>query len=278
MSIVETVYATLQEEGYRPRIGEEGVLSFRYYGQDGHFSARQLGSVAIGELECRLPRPAPLPAEAQQFGLTHPLAQLGERGGQVVLRVTTMMTDRDAAGQTRALLQLLDRYVADVVFQGPSPTQVDLPADASTSAVHEPEATPPVAVSPALPSPPPPVGEPALSTQETGTAPAPAAQSGVPAGWEEFWPLMHERHQPLVRQLARLGVPPPNDMQVDMLQQGQVKGTAIMMWGTAPNAVVICEPGQLVPAGYLGGTWLRHFTVEQVAASIHHNLKKVGLL
>jgi len=261
MSILDTLYAALQQEGYLPRRTDGEMLSFKYYGQDCMLQLRPVDTqVTIAELSCSLPRP-PLGTEAAQtFNLTHPLARLGERDGQAALFLASLL---DSPAQARGLLKLMERYAADVVF---GERQV------------EPVAV--VAVPPAVQADP----EPAELSAPAGTLAAPqvperpptAPLAGVPAGWQAFWPLMNERYYPLAQELVRLGVPVPTDVQVDMMQGQQVKGTAIMMWGEAPRAVVICEPGQMIPEGYLGGTWLSHFTVQQVAASIQHNLKRVG--
>lgn len=102
--------------------------------------------------------------------------------------------------------------------------------------------------------------------------------SEAPAGWEEVWSLLSPRFHPLAAALARQGVPVPAEVQMDMLQGHQVRGTAIMLWGTPPEAVVVCEQGQPMPAGYQGATWYQHQTAEQVAAETLAYLKLARLV
>ena len=297
VSIIEAVYSVLKQEGYLPRIGEGGRLHFRYFGQECALHSRTVGEQTIAELECQLPRPVPAPRAAQQFGERHPLARLGEKNGRAALYLTSLIGRQDAGSQAVLLLRLLDQYTVDLMFGEDDPI---LPT--TVLEVTHVQPTPPVtalvetgesAAQPARPGvlelPP---QRPAEATVDrpaadqlgssaatvTATVPQAPASGPAPAGWQDFWELMNERYHPLALALARLGVPVPSDVQVDMLQGRQVKGTAIMLWEAEPQSVVICEPGQVVPEGYVGGTWLRHFTVDQVAASIQHNLRRVGLL
>ena len=270
MPIPASVLAVLQEDGYRPQGGPGGVISFRYYGQAASTRIRPLGSAAIVELECPLPRPAPAADVAEAFAQRNPLAGVSGQGGQALLRITTMVSEGDTAAQVRTLLSLLDTYAADFVFSGeglPEWTEPEVKEEGVPSAPPAPEASPPVpAPQPApVPVPAPPVTPP----------PAPL-NSDIPAGWEGIWTLLSDRFHPLARALAALKVPVPDEVQMDMMQGRQVRGTAIMMWGSPPDAVVVCEQGQHVPEGYRGGMWLRHQTVDQVALETRAYLQSVG--
>jgi hypothetical protein len=287
MSTVEMLRTVLQEQGYRPGPAEDSAITFRYYGQTCSLRLQPSGTQLIAELECPLPRPAPSMQSAQQFSRQHPLARLGEQHGQTVLWLSSLLSELDVAPQTATMLDLLDTYSAAVMF-GERPVEPQVPAPelrappVAPLPVHsqEPEVVAEL-LAPALPALASPIPAPSSPVTVVPVEPAPppvAADEQAPAGWEDFWELMNERYHPLARALARLGAPVPSDVQVDMLQGRQVKGTAIMLWESTPQSVVICEPGQVVPEGYIGGTWLRHYTVDQVAASIQHNLRRVGLL
>lgn len=277
MPIVSTVLAILQQEGYRPHSGAASATTFRYYGQPAAVRVQPLGSGAIVELECTLPRPAPEPGAVSAFEQRHALARIGSVNGQAQLRVHTMLSEADAATQFQMLLHLLDTYAAAYVFSSP-----DLPEWV------EPERPEPASPEPAQPEPtPPPAGPneaaPAPESEPAPSAPAASASAGpppappeIPAGWEDVWGLLHGRFHPLARALAALKLPVPDEVQMDMMHGRQVKGTAIMMWGAPPDAVVVCEQGQTVPHGYRGGTWLRHQTVEQVAQETRAYLQAVG--
>lgn len=123
MSTAEFVFATLQQEGYKPAHGEPGSVTFKYYGQDGHFRVRTLGTMVIGELGCRLPRPVPTAEQTQMFNETHPLARLAGQSGAASITLETLMTERDVPSQVQMLLRLLDQYTADAVF-GSAPAEV----------------------------------------------------------------------------------------------------------------------------------------------------------
>jgi len=291
MSIVEMLRTVLQEQGYRPGPVGDDTVTFNYYGQPCALRLQSFGSQVIAELQCPLPRTAPTLQAAQQFSRQHPLARLGEQHGQTVLWLSSLLSERDVAPQTAIMMNLLDTYSAAVMF-GAQPAeaqtlQTELQAiqtaqqAAPTAPLPVHRGTPATGAVPLVPdsavlAPPPPVPP---SAPVEPVAPTPPSSVGtVPAGWEEFWELMNERYHPLALALARLGVPVPSDVQVDLLQGRQVKGTAIMLWESTPQSVVICEPGQMIPEGYAGGTWLKHFNVDQVAASIQHNLRQVGLL
>ncbi|WP_216328004.1 hypothetical protein [Deinococcus aestuarii] len=271
MFTTESVCAALRQEGYLPGPAEGGALTFRYYGQDGQFRVKRVGGVSIGELECRLPRPAPTPALTQSFETAHPLSRLSGVDGQAVLTLETLLTEHDVPGQVRLMLRLLDAYAADVVFGGwTAEPQVETPRS------QEPLAPSPV-VEPAQ------VGAPPVAAGASPEEVGPPAQTTgepaqIPTGWEALWPLMSARYHPLARALADLQVPAPDEVQMDMMQGRQVRGTAIMMWGAPPNAVVVCEPGQPVPQGYQGSTWLKHLTVERVAQETRAHLQAAGRL
>jgi hypothetical protein len=271
MSIVELVHATLKQEGYQPKIGEGGTLSFRYFGQDASFRARPVGPVTIGELQCALPRPVPSAEQVQLFSSGHPLARLAAREGQLSLTIETMIGGPEAGGQFRALLQLLDQYAASAVF-GVVGTGAQSPARLEQEGVAVPEPTPVTVPTPPAPDPAP------VSPADSSTGARSSASPGIPEGWDEVWALMNTRYHPLARALAALGVPAPGEVHMDMLQGHQVRGTALMMWGAPPQAVVVCEPGQMVPQGYQGSTWLRHLTVEQVAQETQAHLRAAGRL
>lgn len=290
MSTIQSVYAALQQEGYRPLIGEEGI-HFKYYGQQATFKCRTVGPVTVAELDCLLPRPAPAAAQAQAFGAEHPLSRLSGRGGQALLTLETMLTSGQISVQLAQLLQLLDQYTADVVF-GTAQAQVSLPETLSNRPSEPPlphkadEAAPETA--PALTPP---------ETQSANTPQVAASQefssSFGPQGelsaqsvahpaelsppWQATLRLMHERFHPLARALAALGAPVPDEVQMDMMQGHQVKGTAIMMWGSPPSAVVVCEQGQMIPSGYQGGTWFKHQTPEQIAQETLAHLRAARL-
>ena len=273
MSTIQAVYAALQQEGYQPRIGEGGILTFKYYGQEGRFRAKQVGPVSIGELECRVPRPVPTPDQARAFMDAHPLSRLSGQEGQALLSLETLLGERDIAGHVRQMLALLDQYAADLVFARPA---TGLPEE-ERPAVAELGKGVPVLGGPApatLPH-----AEPPVSPSFTPPAePQDALPAQPPRDWEELWLLMSARYHPLARALAAQGVPAPDEVQMDMMQGQQVRGTAIMMWGAPPNAVVVCEPGQPVPQGYQGSTWLKHLTVEQVAQETRAHLQAAGRL
>ena len=123
---------------------------------------------------------------------------------------------------------------------------------------------------------------PAAGTSDTGpqdtqtqTQDAPPAAAGPP-GWDATLAILNERFHPLARAMHALQLPVPDEVHMDMLQGRQVRGTAIMMWGSPPDAVVVCEPGQVLPRGYQGNTWLRHQTTDQVALETQAFLRAVG--
>lgn len=270
MSILEAAHATLLQEGYRPGPLQGSELPFRYYGQDAWIRIRPLGpGTVLGELECRLPRPAPTAAQVDAFGAAHPLSRLSAHGDQARLQLESLVTVYDAPGQFQALLALLDRYAADAVFQTGSP---GLTREEPAVVVEtEPRPAPPqVQEQVKVPV----VTPPASSS----TGPATEQDPAAPDGWEDVWGMLSPRFHPLAQALAALRVPVPDEVHMDMMQGRQVRGTAIMMWGEAPGAVVVCEPGQLVPAGYQGSTWFKHLTVERVAEETRAHLQAAGRL
>lgn len=294
MSILQSVYASLQQEGYRPQLGDDSRLWFKYYGQSATFRTRLLGTVLLAELECVLPCAVPDDASMQAFLTGHPLCRLSVREHRLVLTLETMLIERELASQLRSLMRLLDQYSADLVWN-----QDSGPAQRPEHAEHEPQ---PITVEQSAPTAPA-VDEPAqaaashddgpgantrtssvppldpadtaspegrprqdgTSSAESRPGPAPADPDRVPHGWEEVWPLLNSRYHALGRALYQLGAPVPHEVHMDMLQGHQVRGSAIMMWGSPPDAVVLCEQGQVIPAGYQGGTWYKHQTAEQVA-------------
>ena len=279
MAISQSVSLALQQEGYRPQIGENGDMTFQYFGQSGTFRTRLVGSVILGKLECQLPRPEPEAASIQHFQESRPLCRLSGRGGQAVLSVETLLVEQEIGAQVRSLLQLLDQYSADFVWRAGEPRPL--------AGQHTEVAVPPPSVLPVEAQPP---TAPFASVEEV-QEPEPLEDSptqvmactattvcDAPAGWEEAWSLLSARFHPLAAALARQGAPAPAEVQMDMLQGQQVRGTAIMLWGTPPEAVVVCEQGQPIPAGYQGATWYQHQTAEQVAAETLAYLKLARLV
>lgn len=274
MPIASTALDILQQEGYRPQSGPGDMLTFRYYGQAAAVRVQPLGSGAIVELECTLPRPAPAPGDAAAFEQRHALARIGSVQGQAQLRVQTMLSAADAAAQFQMLLHLLDTYAAAYVFTDlPEWAGPESAEPALATSVGDVEGAPQVQVMEAPPLQP--EVTPRLQAQEAPQSAAPSS-ADAPVGWENVWGLLNGRFHPLARALAALQVPVPDEVQMDMMHGRQVKGTAIMMWGSPPDAVVVCEQGQTVPYGYRGGTWLRHQTVEQVAQETRAYLQAVG--
>ncbi|MFC3860727.1 hypothetical protein ACFOPQ_08120 [Deinococcus antarcticus] len=280
MSTIQDVYSTLQQEGYKPLIGEEGLLTFKYYGQRATFRSRNMGPVTVAELDCPLPRPAPSAEQAQQFALTHPLARLSGQDGQALLTLETMLTTRESSVQLLSLLQLLDQYAADVVFNsGPVTSAAPLQPSREEEVLQHVAAVHP---DQSREQPEMKVGDAAAKVAGDGSDAPPAVPSTagdpvLPPAWAQAQGLMHERFHPLAHALARLGAPAPDEVQMDMMQGQQVKGTAIMMWGKPPGAVVVCEPGQPIPSGYQGSMWLKHLTPEQIAQETLAHLKVARL-
>ncbi len=130
----------------------------------------------------------------------------------------------------------------------------------------------PVDASPVTPATPP---TPPLTDAQQDTPDAPAGAT-VTSGWDATIEILNERFHPLARAMAALELPVPDEVHMDMLQGHQVRGTAIMMWGSLPGAVVVCEPGQNPPQGYQGNIWLRHQTPQQVALETQAFLRAVG--
>lgn len=307
MPILESVLAALQQEGYRPvRETEPGAAqqtaAFRYYGQPAVVRVRPLGAAAIAGLECALPRPARPAADAEVFAAQHPLARLSNQDGQARLHIESILSGTDTGGQFLALLHLLDTYAADVVFGDGQAPGAAVPAQAPTAeaVIAGPASTPlanaftpPAALDSAAPARPADVpaqqnvGRPDAATSVAGTADAgpqdtrtqtqdaPPAAAGTPT-WDATLAILNERFHPLARAMQALQLPVPDEVHMDMLQGRQVRGTAIMMWGSPPDAVVVCEPGQVLPRGYQGNTWLRHQTTGQVALETQTFLKAVG--
>lgn len=284
MSIVQAAYAALQQEGYRPRIGEDGALVFSYYGQAATFRARPVGAIILGELNCVLPRPEPDTFGLQAFQHDRPLCRLSGQAGQAMLTLETMLIEQEVGLQIRSLLRLLDQYSADYVWgtssQGVSaemavkeiagsateaPTQPDMNSSQENELVMRDDAAVPAHRGPSA------------AAQASALVPARSDTPDIPAGWEQVWPLLNPRFHPLASALAGLGAPPPREVQMDMVQGQQVRGTAIMLWGTPPEAVVVCEQGQIIPSGYQGGTWYKHQTAEQVAQETLAYLKLARL-
>lgn len=259
MFIVNAIHAVLQQDGYQARVGDGGTLSFRYYGQEASFLVHQIGAFSVGEVACQLPRALPAPAQLGAFLAARPLARCSEQDGRVRLSLQSLLSEQGVAEQVRQMLGLFDQYVGDLVVG----TFQAAPASAT-------------------PLPPPTASGTGMETLAFQAAPAPtrppSEATALPAGWADFMSLMHENYRPLARALAALNVPAPDEVQMDMLQGQQVKGTAVMMWGAPPNAVVVCEPGQPVPPGYQGSTWLKHLTVEQVAQETRAHLQAAGRL
>lgn len=275
MSTVQAVYSVLQQAGYRPLIGEgpEGAVVFRYFGQRAVFTSREVGLVTIAELECTIPRPAPTAEAAQEFMQTHPLSRLSGRGGVMLLTLESLLPGSEPGPHVLSLLQLLDTYAADAAFGvgGHQAAEAELvPAVAAPEPVEALAAVTPLDVQPAP--------EPLQERQPAPEAPVPAdtaPAAELPAEWQATRRLMHERFHPLVEALAELGAPVPDEVQMDMMQGQQVRGTAIMMWGTPPGAVVVCEQGQVIPDGYRGGTWSKYQTAQQIAAETLAHLQSV---
>lgn len=288
MSVIQKIYAALQQEGYRPLIGDDGSLIFRYFGQPGAFRSRSLGQVMLAELECNLPCPELENATKQIFLASHPLCRLSGRGGQALLTLETMLIEQEAALQLRSLLRLLDQYSADLFWNRAGAAVVSEAGHQTAAPTErpEPEHEQPRQEQPAYEPPKQQQSTEQFSTPRGAVQPESQATSHLegrqlegtpppvreepvgeemPAGWEQIWPLLNSRYHALGRALAQRGVPAPQEVQMDMLQGQQVRGSAIMMWGTPPDAVVICEQGQVIPAGYQGGTWYKHQTAEQVA-------------
>lgn len=266
MSIVQRVHEALQQEGYRPQQAEDGSLTFGYFGQQGRFRTHSVGEVVLAELECTLPRPEPEASAAQWFLASRPLCRLGGHEGHALLKLETMLMEHEVSMQVRLLLRLLDQYSADFVWN-----QTDMVAESGQGRGE------------AVQTPTPSGMEPTMIAQQPGepdpvpVSVSPTGLAAAPAGWEDAWGLLNARYHPLALALARLGVPAPREVQMDMVQGQQVKGTAILLWGAPPEAVVVCEQGQLIPAGYQGATWYQHQTVEQVAAETLAYLKLARL-
>lgn len=283
MSLLEVAHGTLLQEGYRPGAIQGETLNFRYYGQRAQLRVRPLGpGAALGEVECRLPRPAPSRDQMLAFSAAHPLSRLGAQEDQAALLLSTMLTEGDAGRQVQALLALLDQYVAAAVFAPSYGAALTAPEAAARPPVSSEVETPGAAL-PDVTAPPQdhaaqPTQEPVTPALDDRTAAPASAEPGAPHGWQDLWDLMNPRFHPLAQALAALGVPAPDDVHVDMVQGHQVRGAALMMWGQPPGAVVVCEPGQPVPSGYQGSTWYKHLTVERVAQETRAHLQAAGRL
>jgi hypothetical protein len=284
VSFIDVVYATLQQDGYQPQIGEHGLLHFRYYGQQGTLGARSVGQHLLAELSCTLPIHAPDQVASLKFAADHPLASLSTEGERTLIRLTSLLSEQGVAGQTRALLALLEEYAADAVWTSwktapgaplmTEPTRNDQPVLSTPSSVPAMPAAPPVQSAEVAA----PEATPAPSVPPVPAAsPLPPALDAGPDGWGDFWRIMNARFRPLAWALANQGVRPPDDMHADMLQGQIVRGTAVLIWGAAPRAVVVCEAGQRVPDGYHGVTLLPELSPGEVATSVEGALKKWNL-
>ena len=74
VAIIDSFYASLKQEGYAPHIGEGGVISFKYFGQECALRLQTLGTQVIAELEPGL-------EAAQRRVPLEPVALLDELAG-----------------------------------------------------------------------------------------------------------------------------------------------------------------------------------------------------